>query len=254
MTDYVVKIRFWLRAYDSMIIAAATDAEAFHMAKAAARHMMTKCSQPEEIDLEDRHDGLISYVDRLDGDRTQVGEASTFAGDRPFHSEARRFITELATMDDAVDPNTAASLLQQVISAARALPADDLPPMMLRPANRQPWSADAVYTYSGDPRTCAVRVEDDDGVVHVLDPRLDLRNHSPTGFAWGYGGSGPAQLALAILCHALHSDERAEQLYQDFKDAVIAPLAHDEAWRLTTQDVLGWVLRHPTTSNIANCN
>ncbi|MCK4554525.1 hypothetical protein KAU19_06245, partial [Candidatus Parcubacteria bacterium] len=24
-------------------------------------------------------------------------------------------------------------------------------------------------------------------------------NHSPDGFAWGYGGSGPAQLALAIL-------------------------------------------------------
>jgi len=25
-----------------------------------------------------------------------------------------------------------------------------------------------------------------------------VRNHSPDGFAWGYGGSGPAQLALAI--------------------------------------------------------
>ena len=32
-----------------------------------------------------------------------------------------------------------------------------------------------------------------------LNPRLDLWNHSPTGFEWGYGGSGPAQLALAIL-------------------------------------------------------
>ena len=28
---------------------------------------------------------------------------------------------------------------------------------------------------------------------------LNIRNHSPTGFAWGYGGSGPAQLSLAIL-------------------------------------------------------
>src|SRR5204863_5783137 len=27
-------------------------------------------------------------------------------------------------------------------------------------------------------------------------------NHSPDGFAWGYGGSGPAQLALAILLAA----------------------------------------------------
>ena len=30
-----------------------------------------------------------------------------------------------------------------------------------------------------------------------LNPRLDLFNHSPTGFEWGYGGSGPAQTALA---------------------------------------------------------
>ena len=28
---------------------------------------------------------------------------------------------------------------------------------------------------------------------------LAVRSHSPTGPAWGYGGSGPAQLALAIL-------------------------------------------------------
>lgn len=34
-----------------------------------------------------------------------------------------------------------------------------------------------------------------------IDPAesLAVRNHSPTGFAWGYGGSGPAQLALAVL-------------------------------------------------------
>lgn len=34
-----------------------------------------------------------------------------------------------------------------------------------------------------------------------LDPARSLRvwAHSPTGFAWGYGGSGPAQLALALL-------------------------------------------------------
>jgi len=43
-----------------------------------------------------------------------------------------------------------------------------------------------------------------------LNPRRDLWNHSPSGFEWGYGGSGPAQLALAI--------------YQDFKLALIAAL------------------------------
>jgi len=32
---------------------------------------------------------------------------------------------------------------------------------------------------------------------HPLNPRLDLWNHSPSGFERGYHGSGPAQLALA---------------------------------------------------------
>ena len=40
-----------------------------------------------------------------------------------------------------------------------------------------------------------------------LDPRPDLRNHSPTGFEWGYGGSGPAELALALLADHFDDDE-----------------------------------------------
>ena len=32
-----------------------------------------------------------------------------------------------------------------------------------------------------------------------LPLRLEVRNHSPTGFEWGYAGSGPSQLALAML-------------------------------------------------------
>ena len=32
-----------------------------------------------------------------------------------------------------------------------------------------------------------------------LDPRLDLRVLSASGFEWGYDGGGPGQLALAIL-------------------------------------------------------
>ena len=43
----------------------------------------------------------------------------------------------------------------------------------------------------------------------ALPLRLDLQNHSPDGFEWGYGGSGPSQLALAILADCLGDDERA---------------------------------------------
>ena len=57
--------------------------------------------------------------------------------------------------------------------------------------------------------------------------RLDLRNHSPSGFEWGYMGSGPAQLALAICAYAL-GDERAESAYQDVKDQIVAGLPRQE--------------------------
>lgn len=56
---------------------------------------------------------------------------------------------------------------------------------------------------------------------------LEVCNHSPTGFSWGYGGSGPAQLALAILLKYL-SKEKAVALYQDFKREVIARLPEED--------------------------
>ena len=65
-----------------------------------------------------------------------------------------------------------------------------------------------------------------------LDPRTDLVNHSPTGLEWGYGGSGPAQLALALLADQ-YADPVALDHYQDFKNDVVAPLDGDE-WALDT--------------------
>jgi hypothetical protein len=60
-----------------------------------------------------------------------------------------------------------------------------------------------------------------------LDPERSLkaRNHSPDGFNWGYGGSGPAQLALAIMLE-LTGDYTG---YQAFKENVISrlPLGRD---------------------------
>ena len=53
-----------------------------------------------------------------------------------------------------------------------------------------------------------------------------VRNHSPDGFSWGYNGSGPAQLALAILLVFLPK-EQAVSIYQDFKREVVAVLDKD---------------------------
>lgn len=52
-------------------------------------------------------------------------------------------------------------------------------------------------------------------------------NHSPDGFAWGYSGSGPAQLALAVLLEFTDA-ETAQLLHQYFKTQFIETLPHDD--------------------------
>jgi hypothetical protein len=69
-----------------------------------------------------------------------------------------------------------------------------------------------------------------------LDPRIGLRNHSPTGFEWGYAGSGPAQLALAILADHFGNASKALSLYQEFKFAVVARLPRN-GWTLTSEQI-----------------
>ena len=53
-------------------------------------------------------------------------------------------------------------------------------------------------------------------------------NHSPNGFEFGYSGSGPAQLALAILLAAGASPEDAVTYHQTFKREVIAGLHKED--------------------------
>jgi hypothetical protein len=88
-----------------------------------------------------------------------------------------------------------------------------------------------------------------EGAKSPLDPCLDLRSHSPTGFAWGYNGSGPAQLALAILADA-SDPETALQRYQEFKQEFIAKLPQNRGFRIPLDVVLGFLhsKREQTTS------
>lgn len=73
----------------------------------------------------------------------------------------------------------------------------------------------------------------------ALDKRYDLLSASPSGFEWAYGGSGPAQLAIALLAHAIE-DETACRYYQRFKQEVVAELPED-GWRLTSDDIETWL-------------
>ena len=73
-----------------------------------------------------------------------------------------------------------------------------------------------------------------------LDPRRSqaIWNHSPDGFNWGYSGSGPAQLALAILLRVT-DQVTAQRYHQRFKAEVVAswPQADFEV----EFDVRGWL-------------
>jgi hypothetical protein len=80
---------------------------------------------------------------------------------------------------------------------------------------------------------CSVTVDGDS-----LDCRYDLLSASPSGFEYGYGGSGPAQLAIAMLAHAF-DDEFAKRHYQQFKREVVAELP-ESGWKLTKQDLDEW--------------
>lgn len=100
------------------------------------------------------------------------------------------------------------------------------------------------YKAEGTEFPAIVLVINDDPATETgwLNPRNDLFNHSPDGFAWGYGGSGAAQLALAILAHHLGDDELALRHHQRFKQDVVAQAPMDERFEATTNEIRLWLL------------
>ena len=101
----------------------------------------------------------------------------------------------------------------------------------------------ATYAGSRDPDAAGpaevVRIDPDGGRA-AIEWRLDLVNHSPTGLNWGYGGSGPAQCALAILADYLDGDdELAVLLHQEFKFQFVANF--DDAFELHGAEIRDWL-------------
>ena len=84
---------------------------------------------------------------------------------------------------------------------------------------------------------CYVEVSKPGKSPYPLQERQDLINHSPTGIAWGYGGSGPAQCAFAILMDYFQSESVARELYQRFKFKVIAGLPQHSGWKLNGREI-----------------
>jgi len=81
------------------------------------------------------------------------------------------------------------------------------------------------HTLKGEAKTRRVWLN---GKELLPDDSQAYRNHSPDGFAWGYGGSGPAQLALAVMLEV-----KGEAFgYQEFKWKEIATLEQDKDFEI----------------------
>lgn len=82
-------------------------------------------------------------------------------------------------------------------------------------------------------------------------PLRHVSLHSPTGFGWGYGGSGPADLALSILCDVLRERPSAKRLYygrfkaqrhyQAFKREFVAGWDFAGSFEIDSEIITGWL-------------
>ena len=85
------------------------------------------------------------------------------------------------------------------------------------------------HTLTGNAETREVYL---DGKYLDPVPSQKYHNHSPDGFNWGYSGSGPAQLALAIMLKLTGSANG----YQDFKFRCISNLPIDSDFNIEFED------------------
>ena len=95
--------------------------------------------------------------------------------------------------------------------------------------------AEAIENFRGD----VICSRNETGIATNI-PRRVVK-HSPDGFEWGYGGSGPADFALNILSVFI-GQEAAEKngLYQDFKWKFISPLPY-EGGIIKRWEILNWI-------------
>jgi len=71
-------------------------------------------------------------------------------------------------------------------------------------------------------------------------PLRHVMRHSPDGFEWSYGGSGPSDAALSIMVDHFKDTEKANELYQEFKWRFIAT-APENGFEITTEEIDDWL-------------
>ena len=76
-------------------------------------------------------------------------------------------------------------------------------------------------------------------VLLPLKPSLQIAEHSPEGFNWGYEGSVPAQLALGILYEVTGNVALSREYYPLFKIDHVSQWS--EHWEMRESEVLEWL-------------
>lgn len=87
----------------------------------------------------------------------------------------------------------------------------------------------ATFRLKGDYKTGKVWL---DGKELDLKKSLKVKYHSPTGFSWGYNGSGTKQLSLAIGL-SIYDRKLALETYLDINDMVTSKLPHQTSFEET---------------------
>lgn len=93
----------------------------------------------------------------------------------------------------------------------------------------------------------------------TINPLVHCVHHSPTGFDWGYNGSGPADLALSILHDHLGEPATkkiykgkvgatAMYLHQAFKQDIIAAIPPNGG-TIAQSDIDAWLKTQTVDSN-----
>jgi len=72
---------------------------------------------------------------------------------------------------------------------------------------------------------------------------LEHRGGHSRDFCWGYGGSGPADLAFSIIAAMIPEavDDVVREIAYQFKWEIVAKLPQDKAWILTHHQVRNWI-------------
>lgn len=99
--------------------------------------------------------------------------------------------------------------------------------------------------------------KDGNFIVTVNNKPLRVVEYHADSFAWGYGGSGPATLALSILANYFgetwvnrkylmhhkigHDFPRCWLYHQDFKERFVARWNINGSWELSSETIAAWI-------------